>query len=133
MKSYYVYIVTNPNRRVLYTGVTHHLERRIVEHYVSRGKRGSFAGKYYCYNLLFFEEYSSISDAIRNEKLIKRKKRAWKEDLIRSFNPGMKFLNHQVLGAWPPDEELIRFLGFDHTVPRWERSVKKTKHPERAK
>ena len=103
MKSYYVYIVTNPNRRVLYTGVTHHLERRIVEHYVSRGKRGSFAGKYYCYNLLFFEEYSSISDAIRNEKLIKRKKRAWKEDLIRSFNPGMKFLNHQVLGAWPPD------------------------------
>ncbi len=133
MKSYYVYIVTNPNRRVLYTGVTNNLERRIVEHYVSRGKKGTFAGQYYCYNLVYFEEHSSISDAIRSEKIIKRKRRSWKDELIKSFNPGMKFLNYLVIGVWPPDEELIQFLGVDHTVRRWEKSKKNSCHPERAK
>ena len=128
MRSYYVYIVTNPNRRVLYTGVTNNLERRTVEHYLNRGKRGTFAGQYYCYNLLYFEEFSSIQDAIKAEKVIKRKRRSWKDELIKSVNPEMRFLNYETLGIWPPDDELIKFLGVDHTVGK--RAIpKKEKHP----
>jgi len=42
--NYFVYITTNPNRSVLYTGVTNDLERRITEHYLNRGNKTIRAG-----------------------------------------------------------------------------------------
>ena len=45
---YYVYIVTNAERTVLYTGVTNNLPQRITEHWDNRGQTKTVAGKYYC-------------------------------------------------------------------------------------
>jgi len=65
---YFVYIVTNSERTVLYPGVTNNLEQRLVEHYCNRGQKKTFAGKYYCYNLVYFEEFQYINDAIEHGK-----------------------------------------------------------------
>ena len=37
--NYFVYITTNPSRKVLYTGMTNDLEQRIIEHYLNRGDK----------------------------------------------------------------------------------------------
>lgn len=68
---YYVYITSNPGKTTFYIGVTNNLYRRLAEHYENRGKAGSFAGKYYCYNLLYYEEVQFIQDAIAREKELK--------------------------------------------------------------
>ncbi len=97
-----VYITTNPNRNVLYTGTSNNLQRRVVEHYLERGKEDSFAGKNYCYNLLFYDVFPTMLDAIAAEKRLKGKSRKWKEELISSKNPNWEFLNRQIVGEWPP-------------------------------
>ena len=84
---YYVYIVTNPGKAVLYTGVTNDLKRRVQQHRQNRGKRESFAGRYYCYKLIYYEMYSDVRDAIAREKAIKNMSREMKENLIRAQNP----------------------------------------------
>jgi putative endonuclease len=78
---YFVYIVTNPKKPVLYTGVTKDLQRRMLEHYENRGKKETFAGKYFCYNLIYFETFNDIRQAIEREKEIKdlsREKKGYK-------------------------------------------------------
>ncbi len=99
---YYVYIVTNPERTVLYTGITNDLIRRIVEHWENRGIDKSFAGRYYCYNLIFYEQYKYVNDAIAREKEIKGWRREKKLKLIHAFNPSLTFLNAVVCDGWPP-------------------------------
>ena len=73
-----LFITTNPHKTVLYTGVTNNLERRMSEYYENRGKPESFAGKFYCYNLIYWERFSDINDAIAREKEIKGWKRSKK-------------------------------------------------------
>ncbi|MEX0723430.1 MAG: GIY-YIG nuclease family protein [Gracilimonas sp.] len=96
------YILTNPQRTVLYTGVTNNLPKRLVEHYQERGNPKTFAGKYYCYCLIWYDVFPTMHEAIEAEKRIKGKKRAWKEKLIENENPVWKFLNDTVIGEWPP-------------------------------
>jgi putative endonuclease len=91
--NYFVYIITNPEKTVLYTGVTNDLSRRLVEHYENRGKRQTFAGRYHCYNLVYYEHFSEIEHAIEREKEIKKWRREKKNKLIDNFNPGWKALN----------------------------------------
>jgi putative endonuclease len=107
-RSYYIYIVTNAARTVLYTGVTNDLVCRLVEHYKNRGKEKTFAGRYYCYNLLYFEEFKYIKDAISREKEIKGWRREKKEALIKTKNPSWMFLNFSVCEQWPPTEDISR-------------------------
>jgi putative endonuclease len=97
-----VYITTNPDRKVLYTGVTNNLSRRLVEHYLERGNPETFAGKNYCYNLVYYDTFPTMIEAIEAEKRIKGKSREWKEELITSFNPNRKFINLEIVGEWPP-------------------------------
>ena len=87
MSKYSVYIVTNPERRVMYTGITNDLVQRLVEHYNNRGSDKTFAGKYFCYNLIFYEDFKYVNDAIAREKEIKGWRRDKKLDLIKKFNP----------------------------------------------
>lgn len=101
-KECYVYIVTNPSRTVLYTGITNNLERRLTEHYFNKGNSGSFAGTYFCYQLLFYEVFPTSYEAIQAEKYIKGKSRAKKEALIKEKNHSLAFLNRKVLRYWPP-------------------------------
>ena len=103
-KKYYVYILTNYKKSVLYTGMTNNLEQRIIEHYLDRGNEKTFAGKYHAFYLLFYESSDYINNIIAREKEIKGWRRSKKEELIASFNPEWKFLNEELLGKWPPDE-----------------------------
>lgn len=101
-KLYYVYILTNKIKTVLYTGVTNNLQQRIIEHYLDRLEKKTFAGKYNCHFLVFYEAFQYVNEAIAKEKEIKGWLRIKKINLIANFNPRWKFLNEELLGEWPP-------------------------------
>jgi putative endonuclease len=103
-KKYYVYILTNYKKTVLYTGMTNNLEQRIIEHYLDRDNEKSFTGKYSAFYLLFYESSDYINNTIAREKEIKGWRRSKKVELITAFNPEWKFLNAELFGKWPPDE-----------------------------
>ncbi len=105
MRSYFVYIVTNPKKTVLYTGMTNDLEYRIIEHYRNRGDSKTFAGRYYCYGLIYFETHGTAVGAIEREKEIKDWNRSKKEALINPSNPNWNFLNDQITD-WPPHPDV---------------------------
>jgi putative endonuclease len=105
---FYVYITASPDHDALYVGMTNNLEQRIIEHYLNRGKLETHAGKYYCYHLVFYEEYKYVNAAIAREKEIKKWRRKKKEALISSFNPNWKNLNKEIFGEWPmSDNEMV--------------------------
>ncbi len=108
--SYYVYITTNPNKKVLYIGVTNNLARRLVEHYANKGTNLSFTGKYYAYNLIYCEHFRYINNAIAREKELKKWNRQRKETLIASKNPEWKFYNKFYCGEWPPRKNWGEYL-----------------------
>ena len=95
-RSYYVYIVTNIAKNVLYVGVTNSLARRINEHY--SGQIEGFTKKYNCKYLVFYEHYNDIEMAISREKQIKKWGKANKTKLIEKLNPDWKFMNDAVDG-----------------------------------
>ncbi|UOB18410.1 GIY-YIG nuclease family protein [Abyssalbus ytuae] len=95
--SYFVYIVTNQNKTTLYVGVTNNIQKRISQHYFdSEHVKKSFAGKYNCYYLVYYEGFEDINQAILREKEIKKWRREKKDKLISEFNPQWEFLNHQI-------------------------------------
>lgn len=85
-KEYYVYILTNYSKTVLYTGVTNDIERRVFE-YKQRLDPNSFTAKFQVDRLMWFETHNNIEEAIKREKLIKKWKRQWKFELIEKENP----------------------------------------------
>jgi putative endonuclease len=85
MHSYYIYILTNVKRNVMYVGVTNNLENRIAEH--RSGKGGSFTRRYRVSTLVYAEEYQYIEDAIAREKQLKGWRRSKKDELVESLNP----------------------------------------------
>lgn len=89
--NYYVYIITNTGKTVLYIGITNDLHRRLIEHYEESGKQETFTGKYYCYHLLYYEWFGDVNTAIAREKQLKRWSRKKKEMLINRVNPTWKF------------------------------------------
>ena len=91
--NYYVYITTNPGKTVLYTGISNDLRRRIIEHYKNRGNKKHFAGRYYCYKLIYYEHFTDVNQAIMREKEINNMSREKKEGLIRTKNPNWNFLS----------------------------------------
>lgn len=88
---YYVYITTNPNTTTLYIGVTNDIKRRMSEHKEQRGIWKHFAGRYYCYNHIYFEPYETANEAINREKELKDLTREKKFDLIKLKNPDLSF------------------------------------------
>jgi putative endonuclease len=90
---FYVYILTNKNRTVLYTGVTNNLHQRLFQH-KNKANPSSFTAKYNAEFLVYYEKFGWIHQAIEREKEIKLMNRNVKLDLIRKVNPNMEFLNH---------------------------------------
>jgi putative endonuclease len=84
-KTYYVYIVTNRPRGVVYVGVTNDLAERASAHKMGAG--GAFAKKYNCTRLVYWEAFGEVVDAISREKRLKRWRRDWKIKLIETVNP----------------------------------------------
>lgn len=95
MKNGYVYILSNYKRTTLYIGVTSNLIGRITEH--REGKGSSFTSRYKCRDLLYYESYEHIGDAIKREKQLKNWHRDWKINLIKEFNPDMKDLYSELI------------------------------------
>jgi putative endonuclease len=84
-KTYYVYIMTNKNKSVLYVGMTGNLQKRVHEH-KSVSDAESFSRKYNLLKLVHYEEYDDPNNAIAREKQLKRWNRGWKERLINKTN-----------------------------------------------
>jgi putative endonuclease len=85
-RKYFVYIMSNGNNTVLYTGVTNDLQRRVQEH--KTGKGGIFTKKYNVTKLVYYECGDNINMALVREKQIKAGSRQKKIDLVNSMNPG---------------------------------------------
>jgi putative endonuclease len=95
--NYFVYIITNRAKTVLYTGVTNDLKNRLYSHEQDAlGPKKHFAGKYNAYFLIYWERFEYIEHAIKGEKEIKGWLRSRKEKLVNDFNPGWRFLNDEV-------------------------------------
>ena len=95
MKEGYVYIVSNSQRTVLYTGVTKDLLERVYQHKKNEGSK--FTSRYKVHFLMYYEVHQNMYEAIQREKQIKKWKKEWKLNLIKSMNPGLKDLWNDVL------------------------------------
>src|SRR3954466_10217023 len=95
--NFFTYILTNYERKILYTGVTNDLERRLPEHLFGTGSKTSFTFKYKCFYLVWFERHQYISHAIEREKEIKGWTRNKKIKVIEGDNPNWNFLNKDVM------------------------------------
>jgi putative endonuclease len=85
VKEFYVYMMTNRSRIVLYTGVTNDLTRRVWEH--KNHVVNAFTAKYKLDRLVYYEQFSDAISAITREKAIKAWRREKKNDLVRKLNP----------------------------------------------
>ena len=83
----HVYIMTNNNNTVLYTGVTSDLKERVIRH-KSKKHPDSFSARYNIFKLVYFESFGSMGEAIIREKQIKGGSRKKKIELINGINPG---------------------------------------------
>ncbi len=92
---YFVYILSSFNQNVIYTGVTQNLVRRVYQH--KNKLSDGFTKKYQVTQLIYFESYDSIDQAIQREKEIKRKSRKEKERLIYKFNSKREDLYKSIL------------------------------------
>ena len=95
--TYYVYILTNKHKTVLYTGVTNDLLRRVYEH-KAHADPNSFTAKYKIDRLVYFEETTDVKAAIEREKQIKSWSRDRKIALIFEMNPNWVDLYNRILG-----------------------------------
>ncbi len=91
---YYVYILANWNNKVLYTGVTGNLQRRIYEH--KNKLADGFTNKYNVEKLVYYDLTDDVREAIKREKEIKGWKRFKKDDLISGFNPEWRDLSEDI-------------------------------------
>ena len=92
---YFVYLLTNFARTVLYIGVTSDLEGRLYEHRM--GTLPSFTKRYRVNRLVYCEGYGEVLQAIAREKQLKGWTRAKKEALIATTNPRWEDLS----ANWP--------------------------------
>lgn len=91
-----IYLMTNKNNTVIYTGVTEDLIRRVHEHKIKIDHK-SFTAKYNLDKLVYHESFHTIEEAIAREKQIKAGSRTKKEKLINSINPNWKDLYNELL------------------------------------
>ena len=80
-----IYIITNKNKTTLYIGVTADLIKRIQEH-KNKVYKKRFSVKYNLDQLLHYETFHTIDEAILRENEIKKWRRSKKEKLINSKN-----------------------------------------------
>jgi putative endonuclease len=87
---YYVYILSNRHRTVLYVGMTNDLRRRLREH--REGEPGSFTTRYNVKDLVYFEQFDTSTAAIEREKQLKAWRREKKDALVETRNPDWESL-----------------------------------------
>ena len=92
MKSSYVYILSNKYRTPFYIGATANLSKRLEEHYDEVASK--FTKKYNTKDLIYFETFSDIEQAIAREKQLKNWHKEWKLNLVKTINPTLKTLDY---------------------------------------
>ena len=92
--SYYVYILASRPGGTLYVGVTNDLIRRAWEH--REGLIDGFTKMHGVKALVYFEPHDDIEQAIAREKRVKRRRRAWKFQLVERDNPDWRDLYEDI-------------------------------------
>ena len=87
--------MTNKTNRVLYTGVTNNLLRRIYEHKEKLNE--GFTKRYNVNKLVYYEIFTDPLSAITREKQIKAGSRKKKLNMITNMNPEWKDLYNELI------------------------------------
>lgn len=95
MKQFHVYIIASRPHGTLYVGVTSGLARRVAQH--REGSIAGFTARYGIKRLVRFEAHETAEAAIRREKRLKERPRAWKRALIEGGSPDWRDLCPGVL------------------------------------
>ena len=85
-----VYLLASGYNGTLYLGVTSNLMQRIAQH--RAGTFGGFSSRYKVHRLVWFEQQSTMEQAILREKRVKKWRRAWKIELIEGENSAWRDL-----------------------------------------
>ena len=80
---------------MLYIGTTNNLVRRVYEH--KQGLVEGFTKQFNIKKLVYYEQFPTMIQAIKREKVLKEWNRAWKNRLIDNFNPSWKDLYKEIL------------------------------------
>ncbi len=83
-------MLTNQHRTTFYIDVTANLSKRLMQHQTGEGSK--FTSRYNITDLIYFEEFLDINQAIAREKQLKNWKREWKLNLAKEMNPKLETL-----------------------------------------
>jgi putative endonuclease len=83
-----------PTGRRPYVGVTNDLFRRVYQHREKRG--GQHTRRYAIDQLVYYESYEDVRNAIQRERNLKHWPRSWKVNLINSLNPTWRDLYNEL-------------------------------------
>ena len=107
-KCAYVYILANGYQK-LYIGITTELEIRVQQH-KQKDDPTCHTAKYNINRLVYFEQFSRITDAIAREKQLKGWLRIRKLELIISTNPTWRDLSDDwgkpIAYVWPENSQM---------------------------
>ncbi|MCG8183925.1 GIY-YIG nuclease family protein [Tenacibaculum piscium] len=92
MKESYIYILTNKYRTTFYIGITANISKRMIEHKEKTASK--FTERYNTSDLIYFEKFTDINQAISREKQLKNWRKEWKINLIKKLNPTLDTLNY---------------------------------------
>ena len=90
----WVYIMADRYRGAMYVGVTANLAARVHQHRTGEGS--DFCRRHGLDRLVWAEHAPDITDAIAQEKRVKRWRREWKFELIERGNPEWRDLSGTV-------------------------------------
>lgn len=96
MKQPAIYIVTNKRNGTLYTGTTAYLTQRIYQH--KNPIKDCFTKRYGCNQLVYYELFHIMNDAIDRETQIKKYSRKKKLQLIEKMNPEWRDMYTDIIG-----------------------------------
>ena len=98
-KSYFVYILASKRNGTLYIGVTSNLLKRVDQH--KNNLVEGFTAKYGVHQLMYYQRYRNVNEAIKREKRMKKWNRQWKIGLIEKANPEWRDLFDGLVEAEP--------------------------------
>lgn len=84
--TYYVYIMASRKYGYMYVGITEDIARRTHEH-KNHFHPSSFTAQHNIHNLVYYEAFNNVMEAIFYEKKLKKWRRQWKFNLIEQSNP----------------------------------------------
>ena len=99
MKQPAVYILASERNGTLYIGVTSDLIKRVWQH--REAVVEGFTKEYGVKTLVWYEQHATMESAISREKAMKKWRREWKLNAIKSLNPDWNDLWPHITGETP--------------------------------